>query len=93
MICCSSGEKVFNQSGSRNILPNSLRSAPNWSCFDAEANAIILLRLPLLVVEAISMAKASKNEGPLRATEHELGEAEVHCMAASQAAVKNGLYM
>jgi hypothetical protein len=66
-------------------------------CFDAEANAIILLRLPLLVVEAISMAKSSKknfkNEGPLRATEHELGEAEVHCMAASQAAVKNGLYM
>lgn len=62
-------------------------------CFDAEANAVILLRLPLLVVEAISMAKASNNEGPLRATEHELGEAEVHCMAASQAAVKNGLYM
>jgi hypothetical protein len=70
-------------------------------CFDSGADAVVLLRLPLLVVDAVSVALASRAggarepaaPGAFRANEEDVVRAEAHCSTASEAAAKNGLYM
>ena len=74
-------------------------------CLDADAHAVVILRLPLLVVDAVSMALAQEDghetarasevgaPGAFRATAEDLARAEAHCAAVSEAAARNGLYM
>jgi hypothetical protein len=64
-------------------------------CFDAHANVVLLLRLPLLVVDAISMSKGGEAGMPraFSAGKTDLIEADGKCMLAAAAASKNGAYM
>jgi hypothetical protein len=64
-------------------------------CFDAGANAIMLLRLPLLVVDAISLSNGgfAAELGPFSAGKDDLSKADGQCSAAAVAASKNGAYM
>ena len=64
-------------------------------CFDAHANVVLLLRLPLLVVDAISMSKGGEAGMPraFSAGKTDLIDADGSCMLAAAAASKNGAYM
>ncbi len=71
-------------------------------CIDAGATAVLLLRLPLLVVDAVSMSKGKEGgvkeleEGEssaFSANGQDLIQADGTCMAAAVAAHKNGAYM
>ncbi len=64
-------------------------------CIDAGASAVLLLRMPLLVVDAISLSKRGIGSGltPFSAGKDDLDNADGKCMAAAVAASKNGAYM
>jgi hypothetical protein len=64
-------------------------------CFDAQANAVLLLRLPLIVIDAISMSKGGEGGMPraFSAGKTDLINADGKCMLAAAAAAKNGAYM
>jgi hypothetical protein len=64
-------------------------------CVDSGASAVVLLRMPLLVVDAISLSKAGMGAGlrSFSADKEDLDNASDKCMAAAVAASKNGAYM
>jgi hypothetical protein len=61
-------------------------------CLDTQARAVVLLRLPLHVVHAVSLVNDSGSEMQ-RAGKEALAQAEGHCLSASAAVMQNGAYM
>jgi len=64
-------------------------------CVDAGATAVLLLRLPLLVIDAVSVSKGVEDgvSGAFIASGQDLIQGDGHCMAAAVTAHKNGAYM
>jgi len=64
-------------------------------CIDAGATAVLLFRLPLLAIDAVSLSKGVEEgvSGAFVASEQDLVQGDGHCMAAAVTAHKNGAYM
>ncbi len=64
-------------------------------CVDAGATAVLLLRLPLHVIHAVSLSKrvGEGESGAFVASGQDLVQGDGHCMAAAVTAHKNGAYM